>query len=53
MGTGIPLTGTGPKEVTRTHPSASRRVSAVNRIVPGGANCSIRAAKCVVWPIAE
>ena len=53
MGAGNPLTGTRPKGVTWTHPSTSRRVSAVSRMVPGGASCSIRAARWVVWPIAE
>ena len=35
-GAGSPLTGTGPKGVTCTQPSASRRVSAVSRMLPGG-----------------
>ena len=52
-GVGSPLTGTGPRGVTWTHPSASRRVSAVSRMLPGGASCSMRAARCVVWPMAE
>ena len=50
---GSPLTGTGPRGVTWTQPSASRRVSAVSRMLPGGASCSMRAARCVVWPMAE
>ena len=29
------------------------RVAAVSRMVPGVASCSMRAAKCVVWPTAE
>jgi hypothetical protein len=50
---GSPLTGTGPKAWTRTAPSTSCRVAAVTRIVPGGANCSIRAARFVVRPTPE
>ena len=47
------FTGTGPSAVTCISPSASRSVSAVNRMLPGVASCSIRAARCVVWPMAE
>jgi len=39
------LHGDGPKGSHLEYPSASRRVSAVSRTVPGGASCSIRAAR--------
>ena len=52
-GLAIPLTGTGPIGTTWTNPSASRSVSAVSRVEPGVASCSMRAARCVVWPTAE
>ena len=48
-----PFIGTGPRALTCTNPSTSRSVSAVNRMLPGVASCSMRAARCVVWPIAE
>ena len=35
-----------------TYTAASRQVSAVSRMVPGGANCSIRAARLTVLPTA-
>ena len=52
-GSTSPLTGNCPRALTCTSPSASRRVAAVSRILPGVASCSIRAAKCVVCPTAE
>ena len=48
-----PLTGNCPRALTWTSPSASLRVAAVSRILPGVASCSMRAARCVVWPTAE
>ena len=48
-----PRTGVGPSGLTWTSSSASRRVSVVRRIPPGVASCSIRAARCVVCPMAE
>ena len=47
-----PLTGIAPRGFTSTYPSARRRVSAVRRVVPGVAICSMRAARWVVWPTA-
>jgi hypothetical protein len=47
-----PLMGTGPSGVTWTKPSVSCSVSAVSRMLPGAASCSMRAAKWVVWPTA-
>src|SRR4029434_2984036 len=42
-----PLTGNCPRALTWTRPSASRRVAAVSRMLPGGASCSkIRRAAC-------
>lgn len=52
-GSDIPFTGTEPRSSTRTKPSTSRSVAADNRMLPGVASCSIRAAKCVVGPTAE
>src|SRR3989441_5713088 len=43
---------TGPKALTWTNPSASRRVSPVVGTEPGFAICSRRAARWVVWPTA-
>ena len=48
-----PFTGNCPRALTWTRPSAGRRVAAVSRILPGVASCSMRAARCVVWPTAE
>src|SRR5439155_18402620 len=48
-----PPDGNRPRALTWTSPSTSRRVAAVSRILPGDANCSRRAARCVVWPTAE
>jgi len=45
--------GTGPQVLTRTNPVTSCTVVAVSRMMPGGANCSIRAARWVVSPTAE
>ena len=47
-GLSSPFTGTGPRAVTCTRPSTRRRVAAVRRMLPGVANCSMRAARCVV-----
>ena len=49
---GQPLTGNCPRALTWTSPSASLRVAAVSRMLPGWrvAPC---AARCVVWPTAE
>ena len=52
-GSARPLIGTGPSACTRTNPSTSRSVVAGSRMLPGGASCSMRAARCVVWPMAE
>src|SRR4029450_8555256 len=52
-GSASPLEGIGPKGGARRGPSPSRRVAAVKRIVPGGANCSMRAARFVVRPTPE
>ena len=51
-GSASPLTCVGPRAMKSTKPSTSRSVSAVSRIVPGAANCSMRAARWVVWPTA-
>src|SRR5262249_24376273 len=48
-----PLTGNCPRALTWRSPSASLSVAAVSRMLPGVASCSMRAAKCVVWPMAE
>ena len=45
--------GTGPTGVTWRNPSARRRTAGVSKIVPGMAICSMRAARWVVWPMAE
>ena len=50
---GEPLTGNCPRALTCTRPSTNLRVAAVSRILPGVASCSMRAARCVVWPTAE
>ena len=47
-----PLIGTGPSGVTWTKPSARCSVAPVSRMLPGAASCSMRAARCVVWPTA-
>ena len=52
-GSARPFTGTGPRAVTCTRPSTRRRVAALSRMLPGVANCSMRAARCVVSPTAE
>ena len=52
-GSSRPFTGTGPRAVTWTRPSTSRRVAALRRMVPGVAVCSMRAASTVVSPTAE
>jgi hypothetical protein len=52
IGSASPLIGTGPSAVTWPKPSAKRSVSAVSRMLPGAASCSMRAARCVVWPTA-
>jgi len=44
--------GIGPTGRASTHPSTSPNVSAVVSTVPGVAICSMRAARCVVWPTA-
>ena len=51
-GSASPFTGTGPSDFTAMKPSTSPRVEGVSRMLPGLANCSIRAARCVVWPTA-
>ncbi len=52
-GSSNPFTASEPSGRTRTNPSASRRVSADIKIVPGVASCSMRAARYVDWPTAE
>ena len=47
-----PLIGIGPCETASMKRSASRWVAAVMSVLPGRASCSMRAARCVVWPTA-
>jgi len=51
-GASSPLTGREPSARTWTRPSTRRSVAAVSSALPGCANCSMRAARCVVWPMA-
>ena len=46
------LDGHGSSGVTCTYPSARLSTAWVSRIEPGRAICSMRAARCVVWPTA-
>ena len=50
-GASSPLTGSEPSARTWTRPSTRRSVAAVSSVLPGCANCSMRAARCVVWPV--
>src|SRR5215471_10516926 len=45
-----PLTAIGPSALTSICPSTSASVAAVSNVDPGSASCSMRAARCVVWP---
>jgi len=47
-----PRTGTGPRERVATRPRTSATVCSVARIEAGLAICSMRAARCTVWPTA-
>ncbi len=52
-GSPSPLTGTGPSGVTWTKPSASaQRLGGEPDACRASASCSMRAARCVVWPTA-
>ena len=48
-----PLTGTGPRALTWTKPFDQPQRRGSQADAAGVASCSIRAARCVVWPMAE